>query len=88
MSPQIARIEPYLISDGESGEWHVRFGTGLILSAGDLELLVEEPLDISQTLGQLLSGTRELSHRRLPDEVITFICEEGVRFMAEWGVLL
>src|SRR5882724_3719555 len=58
-SPQIARIEPYLISDGERRKSGTSgFSTGLILGAGDLELLAEEPLDVSQTLGQLLSGTR------------------------------
>src|SRR5882724_167374 len=54
-SLQIARIEPYLISNSEGQNSSTPgFGTGLILSTGDLELLAEEPLDISQTLGQLL----------------------------------
>src|SRR5882724_5777869 len=78
-SLQIARIEPYLISDSEGQKSGTSgFSTGLILSAGDLELLMEEPLDISQTLGQLLSGTR--GNRVVGDfqtRVITFICEEG-----------
>ena len=46
--PQIACIEPDQISDGEG--WNsgtLGLGAGLILSVGDLELLTEEPLDIS-----------------------------------------
>ena len=48
LSPQVARIEPDLIIDGEGRKGSMSgLSTGLILGAGDLELLVEEPLDIS-----------------------------------------
>ena len=47
-SLQVACIEPDLVTDSEGRKGGTSgLGTGLILGMGDLELLAEEPLDIS-----------------------------------------
>jgi len=47
-SPQVARVEPDLVTDSEGWKCSTSgLSTGLILGTGDLELLTEEPLDVS-----------------------------------------
>jgi len=48
MSPKVACIEPDFVTNGKGQNGGMLgLGTGLVLGTGDLELLVEEPVDVS-----------------------------------------